>query len=153
DAASSRRSPPSLRGRHAPPSLISRHAQRLEPVACRRSEQRLPMAPAPATLAGVHPDALVFDLDGTLWDTTATCADAWNPVLARLGIAYRRITAADVRAVTGQPHVDGIRRAFPDLGAEDVGRVAAETATEDTVAIAAHGGVLYPGVREHLPTL
>ena len=38
------------------------------------------------------PDALVFDLDGVLWDTCAACAVAWNRVLARLGIAYRTIT-------------------------------------------------------------
>jgi beta-phosphoglucomutase-like phosphatase (HAD superfamily) len=34
----------------------------------------------------VHPDALIFDLDGNLWDTCETCAVAWNDVLVRLGI-------------------------------------------------------------------
>src|SRR5689334_17873773 len=57
-------------------------------------------------------DALIFDLDGTLWDTTETCALAWNDVLVRLGVDHRPMTADDVRAVTGQPHAEAIRRAF-----------------------------------------
>jgi phosphoglycolate phosphatase len=101
----------------------------------------------------VAPDALIFDLDGTLWDTSATCAVAWNRVLARLGIPYRRIDANDVRAVTGKPHVDAIRAAFGDLDEESISRIAAETETEDNVAIAEHGGELFPGVREHVPRL
>lgn len=101
----------------------------------------------------MRPDALIFDLDGTLWDTTGTCAGAWNRVLARLGIAHHAITPEDVRAVTGMPHRAGIRRAFPDLAEATVDALAAETADEDNRAIAAYGGRLYPGVRETLPVL
>jgi phosphoglycolate phosphatase len=101
----------------------------------------------------VRPDALVFDLDGTLWDTCETCAIAWNAEVTRLGIAYRTITAADVRAVSGQPHLQGIRAAFPGLAEADVVRLSEATAIADNEAVARDGGVLYPGVREHVPAL
>jgi phosphoglycolate phosphatase len=101
----------------------------------------------------VRPDALIFDLDGTLWDTCETCAVAWNGELARLGIPYRAMTAADVRAVTGRPHLDGIRAAFPDLDEPDVLRLAEATAIADVAAIARDGGALHRGVAEHVPRL
>jgi phosphoglycolate phosphatase len=104
-------------------------------------------------MGSVRPDALIFDLDGTLWDTCETCAVAWNDVLVCLGIDYRTMTAADVRAVAGQPHLDAIRHAFPGLDERDVARVAEATALADNEAIARDGGLVYPGVREHVPEL
>jgi phosphoglycolate phosphatase len=101
----------------------------------------------------VRPDALIFDLDGTLWDTNATCADAWNRVLARLGIAYRLITEADVRGVAGQPHIEAVRQVFAGLSEGQIARLAEETQGEDNRAVAQFGGFLFPGVREHVPGL
>lgn len=98
-------------------------------------------------------DAIVFDLDGTLWDTCAACAIGWNNVIARHGIAWRKITAEDVRSVAGKPHAECIQQVFRGLPEEQLAILSDETASEDVRCIEAHGGELYPGVREGLAQL
>jgi phosphoglycolate phosphatase len=47
-------------------------------------------------------DAIIFDLDGTLWDASAVSAAAWDEAFSQLGLQHR-ITAQDVRRVSGLP--------------------------------------------------
>ena len=101
----------------------------------------------------MKPDGLVFDLDGTLWDTCDACAIAWNNVLRRLEIDYRPITGEDVRQVTGRPHVDCVRLTFTDLSEEQILAIADATTSEDILVINQLGGNLYPGVVEGLKAL
>ena len=54
-------------------------------------------------------DGLIFDLDGTLWNTTDACARGYNRVLADLGLE-ERISASSVRAAAGLPADEYLKR-------------------------------------------
>lgn len=98
-------------------------------------------------------DALIFDLDGTLWDTCQACAVAWNRVLARHAISFRSIVAEDVRRVTGRPHEECIRTVFHGLPESQLRLLTRETMEEDNRAVAELGGQLYPCVESGVKAL
>ena len=98
-------------------------------------------------------DSLIFDLDGTLWDTSEACAVAWNNVVNRNEIEFRQVSASDVRSVTGKPHAECIKTVFSSLSNEEISILIDETMIEDTIAIKEMGGELYEGVSEGLNTL
>ena len=95
-------------------------------------------------------DSIIFDLDGTLWDTCEACAVAWNNVLKRNNIDFRKIIASDVRGVTGKPHEDCIKTVFFTLSKADIKILIKDTMDEDTRVIKELGGELYKGVLEGL---
>jgi phosphoglycolate phosphatase len=66
-------------------------------------------------------DAIVFDIDGTLWDASAASAEGWNEGLAQLGID-KKVSAEQIAAVAGRPYelcvdtlLPGMREANPGL--------------------------------------
>lgn len=93
-----------------------------------------------------HIDSVIFDLDGTLWDTCASCAVAWNNVVRRGEIPFREVVAEDVRRVTGKPHETCIRETFAGLPETSILYLVQETMLEDNVVVEKLGGDLYDGV-------
>jgi len=98
-------------------------------------------------------DSVVFDLDGTLWDTMNACAIAWNRVIERHQFPFRNILPDNIRQVTGLPHEQCIRRVFEGLPEEKIRVLIQETMEEDNRVISEKGGDLYPGVEEGLTKL
>lgn len=98
-------------------------------------------------------DSIIFDLDGTLWDTCASCAIGWNKVRARHAIPFREVTADDVRSVCGRPHDECLRTIFAGLPKSQLQLLIEGTVMEDNRVVAERGGDLYPGVLEGLQKL
>lgn len=98
-----------------------------------------------------RPDALVFDLDGTLWDAAAASAEGWNLALGEMGVE-QRVDEAGVRSVSGTPFEQCVRVLLPGLCPPSEATVAALDSGERKM-IEAGGGTLYPGVAEGLRRL
>jgi phosphoglycolate phosphatase len=96
-------------------------------------------------------DALVFDLDGTLWDAAEGCAIGWNQGLRTLNID-KTLTADDIRRVTGNPTPVCVKLLLPDE-AEHHQRLLEVLGKFEEEAIKNHGGKFYDGLPETMETL
>lgn len=93
-----------------------------------------------------HFDSIIFDLDGTLWDASDTCADAWNIALNNLGINDRKVTADEIQKVTGMPFEECVRALFTDFPQGRIEQLADEIDVQERTALMINGGQLYDGV-------
>ena len=68
-------------------------------------------------------DGIIFDVDGTLWDSTGTVALAYNAAFERSGCPEVRVTAESIRREFGKPMDEIGRDLLPELPEADRNRV------------------------------
>lgn len=92
-------------------------------------------------------DGLIFDLDGTLWDSCRSVAASWAETLAKNHGALYMPTEEDVRSIMGMT-VDQIAGKLFSAYGEQALAVCKDCIDHEYAYIAVHGGRLYPGVEE-----
>lgn len=98
-------------------------------------------------------DSIIFDLDGTLWDSSETVAQSWNAVLEKSGNSLR-ITGSDVLKHMGKSMDVIMKDVFgADITDTETKDFLEKLSVEEISLIKAKGGILFPGVEETLSYL
>ena len=100
----------------------------------------------------MHKTALIWDLDGTLWDACDTVAAAWNGYCSAHGLD-RSFSADDCRRCCGKTLAEIAALLFPDEAVEARETKTAELFASENPPLALHGGMLFPGALEILEDL
>ena len=95
---------------------------------------------------------VIFDLDGTLWDSADSVAESWNMVLRNAGVDIT-VTADDIRRNMGKTMNDIADDLYASLPEEERYALARRCEVFENEYIAEKGGNLFEGVRETLEQL
>jgi len=98
-------------------------------------------------------DSLIFDLDGTLWDTCGIVVKSWNRAVKLLGIDRRPITRDDIRGVMGMAHVEILGHFLTDLDRSMQEKVLDLGYELEQQALQKEGGELFPDTKKTLEVL
>lgn len=98
--------------------------------------------------------AIIFDLDGTLWDSSETIANAWKEILSqRSDFEKNLITMETIKSVLGKTNDEIIKELFPYISYDDASSILEKCQGNENSMIKRIGGNLFEGVEEMLPTL
>lgn len=99
-------------------------------------------------------EAIIFDLDGTLWSSSPEICIAWNLVLDKHPEIHRAaITGEELASCFGLPMTDIARKLFPELPEEVRQALMVECCIEENAYLEEHGGTLFPKLEETLAIL
>lgn len=98
-------------------------------------------------------DSIIFDVDGTLWDSTGICADAWNTVIQRETDLNLIITKETLKGLFGQLLPDIAKKIFPNYSTQQQLDLIDQCCQEEHRALLECCAPLYPELEETLQTL
>ncbi|SMO67071.1 phosphoglycolate phosphatase [Chryseobacterium rhizoplanae] len=96
---------------------------------------------------------LIFDLDGTLWDSRATIIKIWNEVLGRHQLIQRELKPEDMNQYMGLLAHDIVKDIIPGISDLQTQELLSEIVAEENKILHIQGGILYEGVEETLKSL
>ena len=98
-------------------------------------------------------DSILFDLDGTLWDSTEIVAEAWNEVLAKEPKVDMTLTADDLRRLFGRPLPVIASMLFTELPENEQLDLMDRCCHQEHIALSKKCGTLFPELENTLRIL
>ncbi len=96
---------------------------------------------------------MIFDLDGTLWDSTDTILLSWESILKGDKRITSKITKKDLERVMGLQVPEIGKRLFPYLDEQTREQLLEDCCLAENKYIEKHGGILYNHVEDVLKVL
>lgn len=93
---------------------------------------------------------IIFDMDGTLWDSAEGVAKSWTRVVNKEHDAERVITAKEIQGVMGKTMDKIAELLFPELEEQDRLTLLEHCCKDENEYLRVHGGILYPDLEETL---
>lgn len=98
-------------------------------------------------------ESLIFDMDGTLWDSAENVARSWTEVLKEKSDVDMVVTESDIKAVMGMPMDAIARKMFGEFPEERQMELVDACGDYENDYLRQHGGKLYDGVEDTLAKL
>ena len=98
-------------------------------------------------------DGIIFDVDGTLWNSTPIVEKAWNRALKDKGYGHISVTASQLAGLFGLPMPDIINAIMPGVPKEEQDAFAPECYKYEHAYLEKESGILYPGILETIREL
>ncbi len=96
---------------------------------------------------------IIFDMDGTLWDSADGVAKAWSKVVAERYTDQRVITKEEIQRVMGLTMDKLAQALFPELDEEKRMALLQICCENENEYLRHHGGVLYDNLEDTLKVL
>lgn len=96
---------------------------------------------------------IIFDMDGTLWDSAEGVAKSWTRIVNREYDENRVITVEDIHGVMGKTMDKIAEELFPELSEEPRLELLKKCCDDENAYLREHGGVLYPELEATLTEL
>lgn len=99
-------------------------------------------------------EAIIFDLDGTLWNALAGIKKTWNEIVMNHPECRKElITDDELSGCLGLPMEDIASKLFPNTTTEQQQALMDECCEVENAYLSEHGGILYPKLEETLTEL
>lgn len=98
-------------------------------------------------------EALIFDMDGTLWDSSESVATSWNEVIADLDDTDIILTSYDIKGIMGLTMDVIADKFFPALCKERRMEIMYMCSEHENDYLMDHGGNLYDDLEKTLKAL
>ncbi len=93
---------------------------------------------------------IIFDLDGTLWDSSKEVVDSWNEILKTYENGKYVITLEMMQSAMGLPMLDIGKKLWPALDEKEMISLLEKCMAYENEYLVTHPGKLYPDVRKTL---